>query len=199
MPFNTSRHFSFRRIRNSRSIPKCLNSSCCAFRMMALASRSFSSARRCSYQPIASASSMSDVIMRANVRVFAESSPGGSWYWSNPIRPPWRREERSSRLESVHCSRKGYRFPDVMDSRYPRNRPLQPEPEAGMYERPVLSEIEVPVVRLNGKILPLDASQQLVVIVLALRATDYLPVAFRGEQIIAQHRPRIVRILLHVE
>jgi hypothetical protein len=48
--------------------------------MIALASRSFSRARRCSYHPIASASSMSDVIIRAKVRVFSESSAGGSWY-----------------------------------------------------------------------------------------------------------------------
>ena len=37
---------------------------------------------RCSYQPIASASSCSDAIMRAKVRVSALSSSGGSWYWS---------------------------------------------------------------------------------------------------------------------
>jgi hypothetical protein len=41
---------------------------------------------RCSYQPIASASSVSDAQSRANVRVRSGSSPGGSWYWSKPIR-----------------------------------------------------------------------------------------------------------------
>ena len=64
---------------------KCLNSSPCALPMIASASRSVSTAMRCSYQPIASASSVSDVHIRANVRVSAGSSPGGSWYWSNPM------------------------------------------------------------------------------------------------------------------
>src|SRR5205085_2283700 len=50
--------------------------------MIAAASRSCSSARRCSYQPIASASSISEVRMRARVRISADSSEGGSWYCS---------------------------------------------------------------------------------------------------------------------
>ena len=61
---------------------KCLNSSPCASRMIARASGSGSTARRCSYQPIASASSVSEAHSRANVRVSAGSSSGGSWYWS---------------------------------------------------------------------------------------------------------------------
>src|SRR5215213_9297445 len=61
---STVRHFSFRRERNSRFMAKCLNSSCCAFSMIARASGSFSRARRCSYQSIASASSMTLRILR---------------------------------------------------------------------------------------------------------------------------------------
>src|SRR5262249_22018726 len=57
-----------------------------ASRMIARASRSDSTAMRCSYQPIASASSVSDAHRRANVRVSPGSSAGGSWYWSKPIR-----------------------------------------------------------------------------------------------------------------
>ena len=64
-----SRHRGVRRSRNSRSMLKCLNSSPCASRMIASASGSVSTARRCSYQPIASASSVSDAHRRANVRV----------------------------------------------------------------------------------------------------------------------------------
>jgi hypothetical protein len=79
-----ARHFGVRRSRNSRSIAKCLNSSCCAFFMIARASSSGSSAIRWSYQPIASASSVSEAIMRAKVRASGLSSSGGSWYWSNP-------------------------------------------------------------------------------------------------------------------
>ena len=81
-PAAISRHIGVRRSRNSRSMQKCLNSSPCASAMIARASRSGSTARRCSYQPIASASSVSEVHSRAKVRVSAESSSGGSWYWS---------------------------------------------------------------------------------------------------------------------
>ena len=48
---------------------KCLNSSPWASRMIARASRSGSTASRCSYQPIASASSVSEAQSRAKVRV----------------------------------------------------------------------------------------------------------------------------------
>src|SRR6266540_505871 len=82
MPCSVSRQRGLRRRRNSRSIPKCLNSSPCASSMIARASGSCSTASRCSYQLIASASSISDVQMRAKVRVSAESSLGGSWYCS---------------------------------------------------------------------------------------------------------------------
>src|SRR5664279_5722877 len=86
MPRAISRHRGTRRSRNSRSMQKCLNSSPWASAMMARASRSLSSARRCWYQPIASASSVRDVQRRANVRTSSESSFGGSWYWSVGIR-----------------------------------------------------------------------------------------------------------------
>ena len=67
--------------------------------MIARACGSGSTARRCSYQPIASASSVSEAHRRANVRVSAGSSSGGSWYWSNPIGSPiwWGRPRRGSR------------------------------------------------------------------------------------------------------
>ena len=71
---------------------KCLNSSSCASSMMAAASLSCSTARRWAYQPIASASSISDVHIRAKVRTSSGSSPGGSWYCSvgmaRNTRPP---------------------------------------------------------------------------------------------------------------
>ncbi len=67
---------------------KCLNSSPTASAITARASGSRSTARRCSYQPIASASSVSEAHNRANVRVCSGSSSGGSWYWSKPISFP---------------------------------------------------------------------------------------------------------------
>ena len=57
---------------------KCLNSSCWAFSMMARASSSGSSEIRCAYQPMASASSVSEATMRANVRASPLNSFGGS-------------------------------------------------------------------------------------------------------------------------
>jgi hypothetical protein len=62
-----------------------MNSSFWVCSMMVLASLSFSTAMRCSYQSMASASSISDLIMRANVRTSCGNSPAGSWYWSKPI------------------------------------------------------------------------------------------------------------------
>ena len=66
----------------------------------ARASGSRSTASRCSYQPIASASSVSEAHSRAKVRVSAGNSSGGSWYWSNPICFPSRRS-RSARQPNV--------------------------------------------------------------------------------------------------
>jgi hypothetical protein len=68
------------------SIEKCLNSSSCALRMIAAACSSCSRARRCAYQPIASASSVSEASILAIVRASCGSSSGGSWYWSKPMR-----------------------------------------------------------------------------------------------------------------
>ena len=73
-----TRHFSLRRARNSRSIEKWRNSSRCACSMILRASSFVSIDMRCSYQPIASASSCSDAITRAKVRASALSSSGGS-------------------------------------------------------------------------------------------------------------------------
>src|SRR4051794_41257786 len=55
--------------------------------MIARACWSASTARRCSYHPIASASSVNEAQRRAKGRVSAGSSSGGSWYWSNPTEP----------------------------------------------------------------------------------------------------------------
>ena len=69
---------------------KCLYSSPRESVMISRDVGSGSTARRCSYQPIASASSVRLAHMRANVRVCAGSSAGGSWYWSNPMTTPLR-------------------------------------------------------------------------------------------------------------
>jgi hypothetical protein len=67
--FRTTCHFGFLRERNSRAIAKCLNSSSWASSMIAFASGLRSSDMRCSYQPIASASSCSDAAIRPKVLI----------------------------------------------------------------------------------------------------------------------------------
>ena len=66
--------------------------------------------------------------------------------------------------------RKRDRLPDVGDSADPGDRPLEPEPEAGVHEGAVLPEVEVPAVRLGIEPLLLDPGEQPVVVVLPLRA-----------------------------
>src|SRR3954452_531740 len=85
--------------------------------MIALAGAFGSSDRRSSYQPIASASSVSDAIMRANVRVSALSSAAGSWYWSNPISPPSRLSPFSRRLVPGAVAAARARGDDLVPSR----------------------------------------------------------------------------------
>ena len=78
MPSAVSRDFGVRRSRNSSFMLKCLNSSPIESSVMARASTSGSTELRCTYEPIASASSLSDAHIRAKVRVSADSSSGGS-------------------------------------------------------------------------------------------------------------------------
>ena len=64
----------------------------------------------------------------------------------------------------------------------PRDRALEAEAEARVHERAVLAQVEVPAVRVDRQTLLLDARDELVVVVLALRSADDLAVAFRREQ-----------------
>src|SRR5699024_8158105 len=95
IPRAISRHCGFLRSRNSNSMQKCLYSSPSELAMIASASASFSTAIRCSYQSMASASSVRLVSIRTSVRVSSGSSSGGSWYWSKPMGPPRRRSWRT--------------------------------------------------------------------------------------------------------
>ena len=106
---------------------KCLYSSPTALRMTARATAFGSTASRCSYQPIASASSVSEAQRRANVRVSAGSSSGGSWYWSNPMpaRYPLARED-GLRLRRVDV--RGQRGRRVVERGGQRRHQLGPQP-----------------------------------------------------------------------
>ena len=60
------------------------------------------------------------------------------------------------------------RLADMRDSADPCHRSLDPEPEAGVHERPVLPQVEVPAVRGWIEALAQDPREQPVVVVLAL-------------------------------
>src|SRR5689334_640938 len=148
IPCRISRKTGLRLSRNSRSIPKCLNSSSCAFSMIARASRSRSSERRCSYQPIASASSISEVQMRAKVRVSSGSSSGGSWYWSNGTGRVY-----PCRLQPNRDLRAGLRVARVGFSRRSRGRPTEDEvPERGHDAHRSFEEADRPANLLGNRI-----------------------------------------------
>jgi len=85
---------------------------------------------------------------------------------------------------------------DVRDPTDPRHRAFDAEPEARMHERPVLAKIQVPAVCVERQPLGLDPRGQLIVVVLALTASDDLPVSFRRQHVVVEHGTRVVRILL---
>src|SRR2546430_17643022 len=81
-----------------------------------------------------------------------------------------------SRPQLVQRPRKCDRLANVRDATDPRDRALHAQPKARVDERPVLAEIQVPAVRLLGKLLLADAREQPAVVVLALAAPDDLAV-----------------------
>ena len=99
----------------------------------------------------------------------------------------------------MNLPRERDRLPDVRQPADPRDGALEAEPEARVHERAVSPKVEVPVVRLRVESLLLDAGQQLVVVVLALRAADDLAVPLGRQQSSPEHRARVVGVLLHVE
>src|ERR1700688_56382 len=66
-----------------------------------------------------------------------------------------------SRPESVERPRKRDRLPNVRDPADPRHCALDPEAEARVDKRPVLSEVQVPAVRLDRQAFLFDAAEQL--------------------------------------
>src|SRR5205823_5462551 len=85
------------------------------------------------------------------------------------------------RPQAIQCPRERNRFTDVGDPANPRNRTFYTETEAGVHERPVLTQIQIPRIRLFRQSLGTNARQQLLVIVLALAAADDLAIALRRQ------------------
>lgn len=72
------------------------------------------------------------------------------------------------RAQSAHHTRKRNALTDVLRAAEPRHGPLKSKPETAVHEGPILSEIEIPVVRAHVETFVDDALQQLVVIIFAL-------------------------------
>src|SRR6266540_3125436 len=101
--------------------------------------------------------------------------------------------------KAMHHARESNRLTQVWEPANPRYTALEAKTKSRVDESSVFPEVEIPAVRCEGKILLLDAVNQLVVIIFALRAADYLSVTIGRQAIVAQHRARIVGILLHIE
>src|SRR6185369_16339307 len=103
------------------------------------------------------------------------------------------------RIEPVDLPRERDRLPNVRNPADPRHGALDSQTESGMYEGAILAQVQVPAVPGGVEALCLDALEQPVVVILALRAPDDFAVALGRQTIVVEHRPRIGRVLLHVE
>src|SRR5204862_2449440 len=103
------------------------------------------------------------------------SGRGGSW-----------RAARGSRPRRVQGTRKRDRLADVRDAADPRHRALDAEPEAGVHERAVLAQVEIPAVGVLRQLLRTDPREQLVVVVFALAAPDDFAVPFGREHVVVE-------------
>src|SRR5690349_8555129 len=75
-------------------------------------------------------------------------------------------------LQPMHHPRKRDDFADVLEAADPGDGALETEAKAGVDEGAVAAEVEIPVVGIERKPFFLDAPNELVVVVLALRAAD---------------------------
>src|SRR3954467_6679068 len=82
---------------------------------------------------------------------------------------------------------------------HPGHEALDPHAEAAMRKRSILTDIKIPLERLDRQVVLLDAPQQEIVIVDALAAADDLAIPLGRQQVEAEHHVRVLRIGLHVE
>src|SRR6185312_4395874 len=90
-------------------------------------------------------------------------------------------------------------LPQVRQAGHPGHEPLDAHAEAAVGERPVFTDVKIPLERLDGEVVLLDAREQQVVVVNPLAAADDLAVALGRQQVETQHGLRILRVGLHVE
>src|SRR3954453_9107022 len=87
----------------------------------------------------------------------------------------------------------------VRQAGHPGHEALDSHAEAAVRKRSILTDIKIPLERLDRQVVRLDALEQQVVIVDALAAADDLAVPFRRQQVEAEHHVRVLGVGLHVE
>src|SRR6185312_13907999 len=78
-------------------------------------------------------------------------------------------------------------LPQVRQAGHPGHEPLDAHAEAAVGERPVFTDVKIPLERLDGEVVLLDAREQQVVVVNPLAAADDLAVALGRQQVETQH------------
>src|SRR5208282_4629575 len=109
--------------------------------------------------------------------------------------------ERRSDLRRVarRGTGEGGRLADVFAPEHPAQDPLHPEPEAGVRDAPVTTEIEVPFVLLEGGARLLQAFGEAREVGLAARTADHLAVPLGREKVRRLDRAGVVLRAQHVE
>ena len=94
---------------------------------------------------------------------------------------------------------KGDRFPQMAQIADPGHHSFNSHPKTGVRDRPVFAQVQVPLERLDRKVVLLEALHQQIVVMDALPAADDLPVALGRKNIDAQGNFRPLRIRLHIK
>src|SRR5262249_41634059 len=112
---------------------------------------------------------------------------------------PARPSAKPSGFEAVEHAWERNRLAHVLETGDPRQRTLDPDPEARVGHRAVTAQILVPLERFLRQAMRVDAPCELLERGHALAAPDDLAVALRRQTVARQAEPRIGGIGLHVE
>src|SRR5262245_4616719 len=99
-----------------------------------------------------------------------------------------------SGVDPVEHPREGDALADVLAPADPRDRPLEPQTEAGVRDRAVAPEIEVPGEGLLREVLLPDPRPQELEVVLPLAPADQLAGALGPDEVDAEHPVRVLRV-----
>src|SRR5688572_11170024 len=101
--------------------------------------------------------------------------------------------------QPMHHPRKGDRLAEVRKSANPGDGALEAQTEPGVHEGAVFTKVQVPAVCLDRQPFLANPVEELVMIVLTLRAADNLTVPFGSKAVIAENSARVRGVLLHIE